>query len=81
LPVQSRKGQILPFRFSIEQITVDPLLWLPKRSPAKRFDERGKLDIRISRASIYLCRFRWEVLFSKTGHCARQADPRQCVVT
>jgi hypothetical protein len=67
LPVQGRKGQMLPFFFPIAQIGVDPLLWLPKSSPAKRFDERGKLDYRIFTASIYLRCFRWEVLFSKAS--------------
>lgn len=58
---------MLPFFFPIAQIGVDPLLWLPKCSPAKRFDERGELDYRIFTASIYLRCFRWEVLFSKAS--------------
>ena len=39
-----------PFYFSIEQISVGPLLRLLKRSPAKDFDERRRLNNWISRA-------------------------------
>jgi len=40
LPVHGREVQIRPFYFSIDQISVDPLLWLLERPPAQKFDER-----------------------------------------
>jgi hypothetical protein len=75
LPVQGRKSQMLPFCFPIAQIGIDPLLRLPQCSPAKRFDERGKVDYWIFTASIYLRCFRWSP-FLKGEHCVRDVPNR-----
>jgi hypothetical protein len=41
------------FNFSIEQISVGPMLRLLKRSPAKQFDERRRLNNWLGRPSIH----------------------------
>jgi hypothetical protein len=59
---------MFPFYFSVEQITVDPLIRLPKRPPPKSFDERGEFKDRFGNVSIYLRRLRLVVPFS-LGPC------------
>lgn len=73
MPIQSRESQLPTFCLTIEQVAVDALLRMAQRSPAKRFDERGKIDLGNRGAAIYLCRFRLKNPSSKElrATCAR----------
>jgi hypothetical protein len=39
LPLQVRQGQIRSFYLSVNQVSVDPLLWLLECPPVKQLDE------------------------------------------
>jgi hypothetical protein len=45
---------MLPFSFSIDQITIDSLIRMLQSAPSKCFDERGKPDHGIIWAAIHL---------------------------
>jgi hypothetical protein len=54
LPIQGREGQIRSLYLSIDQVSIDPLLWLLERPPAKKFDESRNFANSTDICSIHL---------------------------